>query len=95
MSKIFVAVASATVFIDTQRVHIIQGTAWAADSVTVNLHPEFFSDDPRRALGLDLIPPLPESQPEVAAEPEPEAEPELVEQKTAAPGEKSSVKRRG
>lgn len=74
MSEIVVAVASTTVFIDSQRVHILQGSAWAADSPAVRKYPENFSSDPARALGLDLLPP--------------------VEQKTAAPGEKSNVVRR-
>lgn len=76
-SNIVVAVASATVFLDAQRVHIVQGTAWAADSPAVTAYPENFSADPHRALGLDLEPLR------------------SVEQKTAAPGEKANVKRRG
>lgn len=77
--SIVVAKASSTVFIDGQRVHIIEGTAWAAESVAVKLHPDSFSADPKDALGLDLVPPRRDAP---------------VEQKTAAPGEKAHVKRR-
>lgn len=88
MTAIVVAIASSTVFIDGQRVHIRQGSAWAADSVVVQLHPSSFSDDPTKALGLDIVPPAAEP------EPTPEPEPAPVEQKTAAPGEKANVMRR-
>lgn len=81
-SPIVVATSATTVFIDSQRVHIHLGSAWAADSVVVRQHPDLFSDDPRRALGLDIVPPA-------------RTEEAPVEQKTAAPGEKSNVKRRG
>lgn len=77
MSSIVVATASTTIFIGTQRVHVRQGSAWAADSVAVTERPDLFSADPNLALGLDLEPGPP------------------IEQKTAAPGEKSTVKRRG
>lgn len=77
MSNIVVAVSSTTVFLGTQRVHINQGTAWAAKSPAVTAHPELFTADPKYALGLDLEPP--------ASAP--------VESKTAAPGEKSSARR--
>lgn len=79
-SPIVVAVGATTLFIDSQRVHVHIGTAWAADSVVVRQHPDLFSDDPRRALGLDIVPPAAEAP---------------VEQKTANPGEKSQTKRRG
>lgn len=83
--SIVVATASSTVFVDGQRVHIIKGTAWAADSVPVKLHPDSFSADPQLALGLDIVEPrqTPAERPEAP-----------VEQKTAAPGEKATVKRR-
>lgn len=74
-AQIVVATASTTLFIDSQRIHVQQGSAWASDSVVVKTNPGLFSEDPRRALGLDIVPP--------------------VEQKTAAPGEKAHVKRRG
>lgn len=74
MATIVVATASTTLFIDSQRIHVQQGSAWAADSVVVKQRPDLFTSDPKRALGLDIEPP--------------------VEQKTAAPGEKSQVKSR-
>lgn len=97
--SISVAVASATVFIDSQRVHIIEGTAWASDSVVVDLHPDMFSDDPNRALGLDIVPPVAErpANDEDAGDEEEESdegEDAPVEQKTAAPGEKANARRR-
>lgn len=81
-NNIVVAIASATVFLGAQRVHIQQGTAWAADSPAVAAHPDMFSDDPQRALGLDLEPV--KSRREGTAP---------VEKKTANPGEKSTAKR--
>lgn len=79
-APIVVARTSATVFIDAQRVHIREGSAWAADSPAVKLNPAMFSDDPAHALGLDLIPPASRKQ-------------RPVERKTAAPGEKSNARR--
>lgn len=89
MNAIVVAIASTTVFLGNQRVHVTQGTAWAADSPAVTAHPELFSADPHRALGLDLEPAPAEQLP---AAPAPAAE-LVVEQVTAAPGEKSNARR--
>ena len=83
MTTIVVAIATTTLFIDQQRVHINQGAAWAADSIAVKLHPEMFSSDPAQALGLDLAAP--------AHTAEQQSRP--VEQATAAPGEKSNTRR--
>lgn len=82
-SGIVVATQSTTIFVDAQRVHVVHGSAWAADSPVVRLHPDLFSDDPRRALGLDIVPPANEYPADAP-----------VEQKTAAPGEKANVRRR-
>lgn len=79
MSKIVVATQTTTFFIGAQRVHVNEGAAWAADSIAVQQHPDLFTDDPTRALGLDLVP-----EPSSAGP---------VEQKTAAPGEKSNARR--
>lgn len=84
MSNIVVAVTSATVFLGTQRCHVQQGSAWAADSPLVVAHPDMFSADPARALGLDLEPAGPSKSKRLDDAP--------VEQKTAAPGEKSNVR---
>jgi hypothetical protein len=105
--SISVAIASATVFVDSQRIHIIEGTAWATDSVVVDLHPDMFSDEPTRALGLDIVPPAPEQPSDDVADEDSAAGDDAddegegshegdapVEQKTAAPGEKANVRRR-
>lgn len=84
MSTIVVAITTTTLFVDAQRIHVNQGAAWAADSPVVTLHPELFSADPHRALGLDIEPPA-------ATKPRRRETP--VEQKTAAPGEKHDIKK--
>lgn len=86
MSEIVVAIATTTVFIDSQRVHIAQGSAWAADSPAVLEHPDNFSDNPDRALGRDLVP-------RQTGKPAKVTEEAPVEQKTAAPGEKANTRR--
>jgi hypothetical protein len=86
MSKIVVAVATTTLFIDQQRIHVNIGDAWAAGSPVVTLHPDLFSDDETKALGLDIVAPQPE---------QPTRDEAPVEQKTAAPGEKSTARKPG
>jgi cytoskeletal protein RodZ len=109
MSHIVVAIATTTLFVDSQRIHVSQGAAWASDSVVVELNPELFSEDPTRALGLDIVPPArvepaaeqpaaeqPAAEQPAAEQPAAEQAPveqAPVEQKTAAPGEKSNVKK--
>ena len=78
--SIVVATSSGTRFLGSQRVHILQGTAWASESEAVKAWPDMFSDDPALALGLDLVP-------------EPKESGSPVESKTANPGEKSNAKR--
>lgn len=92
MSNIVVAIATTTFFIDSQRVNVAQGSAWADDSPAVQLHPEIFSDDPDRALGRDLAMPAhgTETPDAASAEPAPQAQ---VEQATAEPGKKSNARR--
>lgn len=54
--SIVVATATATVFLGSQRVHIVQGAAWDSDSPAVHAYPDMFSADASRALGGDLEP---------------------------------------
>lgn len=56
MANIVVAIASATVFLGSQRVHITEGAAWNSDSPAVHAYPDMFSADVSRALGGDLEP---------------------------------------
>lgn len=75
---IVVAVSSATFFSGQTQVRVRAGEAWSASSPVVRKHPDLFSDDHTRALGADIA-----SARRVPTPP--------VEQKTAAPGEKSNV----
>lgn len=58
---------------------IRRGQHWSADDPIVREHPDMFSDDPRYGLTYSVPPP------EMSEPP--------VEQATAAPGEKRSVRR--
>lgn len=75
---IVVAITSATFYSGPTQVRVRAGEAWSATSPVVRKHPEMFSDDHTRALGADIA----------TARRVPTAD---VEQKTAAPGEKSNV----
>jgi hypothetical protein len=79
--SIVIALHSATVATPGNRypTTVRKGEAWNSEAAIVVAHPDLFTDDPARAKGA------PQRQPQPV---------DVVEQSTAAPGERSRARRR-